>query len=116
MKGHRLAGHFTDREIVVVAAVMVAGSEKGAAHRLDPGLAAVRARRRRTLQLAVEAVVGRGPVVERSGARDDDGRRRRDPGQPRLGVQLTRVRRALATYEIPIEGRAEWLTAARWLA
>ena len=31
---HRTAGRATDREVVVVAAVLVAGSEKAAAHRL----------------------------------------------------------------------------------
>jgi hypothetical protein len=28
----------------------------------------------------------------------------------------TGVERALATYDMPIEGRDEWLAAARWLA
>jgi hypothetical protein len=32
------------------------------------------------------------------------------------GVRLTGVGRALATYVIPIEGRDEWLAAARRLA
>jgi DNA-binding NarL/FixJ family response regulator len=34
MRARRSAGRATDREVVVVAAVLVAGSEKAAAHRL----------------------------------------------------------------------------------
>jgi DNA-binding NarL/FixJ family response regulator len=34
-RSRRPARRATDREVVVVAAVLVAGSEKGAAHRLD---------------------------------------------------------------------------------
>ena len=34
MRARRPAGRATDREVVVVAAVLVAGSEKAAAHRL----------------------------------------------------------------------------------
>ena len=34
VRGHRPAGRATDREVLVVAAVLHAGSEKAAAHRL----------------------------------------------------------------------------------
>jgi len=34
VRARRPAGHATEREVVVVAAVLVAGSEKAAAHRL----------------------------------------------------------------------------------
>ena len=56
----------TDREVVVVAAVLVAGSEKAAAHRLGVSHSTVKH------HLANARVEGR---------RDDDGAARVDPGR-----------------------------------
>jgi len=46
VKARRSAGRATDREITVVAAVLVAGSEKAAAHRRGPGSPTVATARR----------------------------------------------------------------------
>ena len=72
-----------------------------------------KASRRRSLGLRGSAAL---PPSDSAVGRADEGpRRRADPAGHRL-ARPTGVGRALATYEIPIEGRDEWLAAARRLA